>query len=225
MRIIKASDLFFFCLVLSIGAGIALWLRIWNPDTLLHQPLPIYQLAEQKISKVPGPAPRDYHAITLANADGGTVNFTVSLPRGAETLTKADRLPAMVLLTGFRSGRNSLVQIPDHGRNAIIAYDYPYDRTTWKSANGVERAWIAHRVAFQLPDEVAGLIAWVRRQPWADPDRVSLAGVSLGAVALPVIQRRATNAGHRTAASVIAYGGADLHVLARANLKDRKSVV
>ena len=231
MRIIKASDLFFFCLVLLLGAGIAVWLRIWNPDTLLHQALPLYQLATRTITPkieptVPNTPPRAYHAITLANAEGGTVNFTVSLPGGpggpggANKLAEGDRLPTLIVLTGLRDGRRNLDHIPNHGRNAIVAYDYPFDPKVWKSASAVERAWIANRVAHQLPDEVAGLIAWVRQQSWADPDRVSLVGVSLGAVALPVIQRRATNAGHRVAAAVIAYGGANLHALARANLKD-----
>jgi hypothetical protein len=123
--------------VLFAGAGLALWPRIWNPDTLLHQPLPIYQLAERHITKAPGVAPRDYHATTLANADGGTVHFTVSLPHGTEAPTKGDRLPTLVLLTGFNSGRNSLAQIPNHGRNALIAYDYPCDQTSWKTASGV----------------------------------------------------------------------------------------
>ncbi|MBT5110842.1 MAG: prolyl oligopeptidase family serine peptidase [Rhodospirillaceae bacterium] len=231
MRIIKASDLFFFCLVLLLGAGIAVWLRIWNPDTLLHQALPLYQLATRTITPItdataPNASPRAYHAITLANADGGSVNFTVSLPGGlggpggGGKLAAGDRLPTLVVLTGLRAGRRNLDHIPNHGRNAIVAYDYPFDPEVWKSASAVERAWIANRVAHQLPDEVAGLIAWVRQQSWADPDRVSLVGVSLGAVALPVIQRRATNAGHRVAATVIAYGGANLHALARANLKD-----
>jgi hypothetical protein len=137
MHIIKASGLFFFCLVLFAGTRITVWLRIWNPNTLLHQPLPIYQLAERHITKAPGVAPRDYHATTLANADGGTVHFTVSLPHGTEAPTKGDRLPTLVLLTGFNSGRNSLAQIPNHGRNALIAYDYPCDQTSWKTASGV----------------------------------------------------------------------------------------
>jgi hypothetical protein len=70
-----------------------------------------------------------------------------------------------------------------------------------------------------LPNEVAGLITWVRRQPWIDPDRVSLTGVSLCAVALPVIQWDATNAGDQSSSSIITYRGIDIHALARADLK------
>ena len=108
MHIIKASGLFFFCLVLFAGTRITVWLRIWNPDTLLHQPLPIYQLSERHITKAPGTAPRDYHVITLANADGGTVHFTVSLPHGTEALIKGDGLTVRVVLTRFRTGQNFL---------------------------------------------------------------------------------------------------------------------
>ncbi|MBL4719789.1 MAG: prolyl oligopeptidase family serine peptidase [Alphaproteobacteria bacterium] len=230
MRIIKASDIFFFCLVLSAGVGLALWLRIWNPDTLLRQALPIYQLANEIDEMAPGArgemapgasgeAPRLYKSITLANADGGEIRFTLSLPSDVD-LSKAADLPSLVMLTGFRAGRHSLDLIENHGRNAIIAYDYPYDPDDWRNASIFGRVWIAHQTAYRMPDEVAGLIAWVQRQPWADPDRVNLAGVSLGAIALPIAQRRAASTGHKVAASILAYGGLDLHALARTNLKD-----
>jgi uncharacterized protein (DUF433 family) len=130
MHIIKASGLFFFCLVLFAGTRITVWLRIWNPDTLLHQPLPIYQLSERHITKAPGTAPRDYHVITLANADGGTVHFTVCLPHGTEALIKGDGLTVRVVLTRFRTGQNFFRKIPNHDRNALIANDYPYCRTS-----------------------------------------------------------------------------------------------
>jgi dienelactone hydrolase len=222
MRIIKASDIFFFCLVLSAGVGIAVWLGVWNPDTLLRKALPLYQQASvsvEAVSRAPGQPPRIYKSITLANADGGEIHFTVSLP-SAEEFSAGGGLPSLVMLAGFRAGRNSLDLIANHGRNAIIAYDYHYDPARWRDASALERLWIAHETAYLIPDEVAGLIAWVQRQPWANPARVSLAGVSLGGIALPVAQRRAASAGHKVAASVIAYGGLDLHALARANLED-----
>jgi dienelactone hydrolase len=226
MRIIKASDIFFFCLVLSAGVGIAVWLRIWNPDTQLRKALPLYQQASETVEAVslaPGQPPRIYKSITLANADGGEIHFTVSLPSNvvqSGDLSAGGGLPSLIMLSGFRAGRNSLDLIDNHGRNAIIAYDYHYDPAQWGEANILERVWIAHETAYLIPNEVAGLIAWVERQPWADPSRVSLAGVSLGGIALPVAQRRAASAGHKVAASVIAYGGLDLHQLARANLDD-----
>jgi dienelactone hydrolase len=222
MRIIKASDIFFFCLVLSAGVGIAVWLRIWNPDTLLRKALPLYQQASETIETVcpaPGQPPRIYKTIRLANAGGGEIRFTVSAP-SADNLTTKGGLPSLIILSGLRTGRNSLDLIANHGRNAIIAYDYPYDRERWRDASVLERVLIAHETAYRMPDEVAGLIAWVQRQPWADPNRVSLAGVSLGGIALPIAQRRAASAGHKVAASVIAYGGLDLHALARVNLDD-----
>jgi pimeloyl-ACP methyl ester carboxylesterase len=69
-----------------------------------------------------------------------------------------------------------------------------------------------------VPRQLAAVVRWTRAQPWADPDRVSLVGVSLGALVLPAAQRMAAAHGERLGPSILAYGGTGLFDILRANL-------
>lgn len=220
MRLIKRFDLLFLSGALVVTAGVAVWLATWNPDAQIRDPLPIYRQASVSMSPDES-GKRDILDIRLVDTDdvGNDVTFSVSLPRGRSDEIAGEALPALIVISGFRSARQNLARIPQPGPNAIISYDYPYDSAEWKEATWFGRMLIARRVAYRIPNDVAGLMAWVRRQQWADPNRISLAGVSLGAVAVPVIRRRAAATGQPDGPSVIAYGGVDLRALAAANLK------
>ncbi len=217
MRLIKAFDVLFIIGAVLAGASVALWLSIWSPDAIVRDSLPLYRKAAQAINPS-ADGMRIIHDVKLVDPDGALVRFSVSLPAARPDAESAKKLPTLVVITGFRSAHQNLARITAPGLNAVASYDYPYDPKEWKAASLPGRAWIARRVAFRIPDEVAAMIAWIRRQDWADPNRVSLVGVSLGAVALPVIRRRVAAVGQKTAASVMAYGGADLQALARANI-------
>ena len=218
MRLIKGFEILFLCGALLVGAVVALWLSIWNPDAQIRDPLPLYRQASATVTADPG-GQRDILDVRLVDPDNAEVSFSVSLPKGHIGVDTGEKLPTLVVISGFRSAHQNLERIPEPGANAIISYDYPYAPREWKAASFLGRTLIARRVAYRLPDDVAGLMAWVRRQPWADPNRISLAGVSLGAVALPVIRRRASATGQTDGPSVIAFGGVDLQALAAANLK------
>lgn len=217
MRLIKGFEvLFLLGLVLAAG-GVALWLSMWSPDALIRDPLPLYRQANATFAPYDDKK-RDVQDVRLLDPDNSPVNFSVSLPKGRFVDDTGDKLPTLVVISGFRSARQNLERIPEPGPNAIISYEYPYEPKEWKDASSIGRVLIARRVAYRLPNDVAGLIAWIRRQHWADPERISLVGVSLGAVALPVINRRALATGKTTGPSVMAYGGVDLQALAAANL-------
>lgn len=218
MRLIKSFEVLFLAGALIAAALVALWLAIWSPDAQIRDPLPLYRQASVQTTP-DSTGTREIHDVRLLDPDNQVVSFSVSLPKGRINDDAGERLPSLVVISGFRSAHQNLDRIPEPGANAIISYDYPYDSKEWKDASFLGRALIARQVAYRIPNEVAGLMAWVRRQPWADPSRISLAGVSLGAVALPVIRRRAAATGQTDGPSVIAYGGTDLQSLAAANLK------
>ncbi len=217
MRLIKTFEILFLVGALLIGACVALWLAIWSPDALIRDPLPLYRQASASIT-ADAVNKRDIQDVQLVDPDDNVVRFSVSLPKGRFVDDAGEKFPTLVVITGFRSAHNNLERIPEPGPNAIISYEYPYDPREWKEASWIGRTFIARRVAFRLPNDVAGLMAWIRRQHWADPNRISLAGVSLGAVALPVIRRRASATGQTDGPSVIAYGGVDIQSMAAANL-------
>ena len=218
MRLIKGFEILFLGGALLAAAAVALWLAIWSPDAQIRDPLPLYRQASAEITP-DATGKRDIQDVRLVDPENQPVTFSVSLPKGHVADDSVEKLPTLVVISGFRSANHNLERIPEPGPNAIISYDYPYDSKEWKEADFFSRALIARRVAYRLPNEVAGLMAWVRRQPWADTSRISLAGISLGAVALPVIKRRAAATGQTDGPSVIAYGGVDIQALAAANLK------
>ena len=69
------------------------------------------------------------------------------------------------------------------------------------------------------------MVRWTRAQPWADPDRVSLVGVSLGALVLPAAQRMAAAHGETLGPSILAYGGTGLFDILHANLAQDRTLV
>ncbi len=218
MRLIKGFDILFLGGALLIGAAVAFWLSIWSSDAQILDPLPLYRQVSAAV--VPDASrKREIQDVRLIDPDDQVSTFYVSLPKDYLGNDTSEKLPVLVVISGFRSGHRNLAHIPEPGANAIISYDYPYDAKAWEEAGTFGRILIARRVAYRIPNEVAGLMAWVRRQPWADASRISLAGLSLGAVALPVIRRRASASGQPDGPSVIAYGGVDIQTLAEANLK------
>ena len=218
MRLIKGFEFLFLGGALMVAAAVALWLAIWSPDALIRAPLPLYRQASVSVS-ADASGKREILDVRLVDPDSRPVTFSVSLPKGRFDNNSGEKLPTLVVISGFRSAHHNLERIPEPGPNAIISYDYPYDAKEWKAAGIFGRALIARRVAYRLPNDVAGLMAWVRRQNWADANRISLAGISLGAVALPVIRRRASATGQTDSPSVIAYGGVDIQAITASNLK------
>jgi pimeloyl-ACP methyl ester carboxylesterase len=59
------------------------------------------------------------------------------------------------------------------------------------------------------------VVEWVAAQPWADRERMSLLGFSLGAIAVPASQRLVKARGLRVGWTVLAYGGANIGDLVR----------
>jgi len=218
MRLIKGFEILFFSATCLVAAAVALWLAVWSPGAQILDPLPLYRQASIDFA-TKSILHRSVQDVRLVDPDNQVMTFTVSLPKGKLAENIAGKLPVLIVISGFRSGYHNLERIPEPGPNAIISYDYPYDSKEWKEASFLGRALIARHVAYRIPDEIAGLMAWVGRQPWADETRISLAGISLGAVALPVIRRRASATGQIDGPSVIAYGGVDIQAIAAANLE------
>jgi hypothetical protein len=91
-------------------------------------------------------------------------------------------LPVLLLLGGFRTGKDAVELVGATEGIAYAAIDYPYTgqhdlSTFWGSMRAIPGAQQA------FLDTPAGLmlaLQWLLDQPWADEDRIELAGVSLG---------------------------------------------
>ena len=114
--------------------------------------------------------------VTLRSTSG--LEADVALKRKAE----ASRRPVAILLGGLDTGRKAIDLVPDPGEVAVVALSYPFRGSRDHDGLG----WIVEVPAIQdairdTPAAILLALDWVRVQPWADPDRIELVGVSLGA--------------------------------------------
>jgi len=111
-------------------------------------------------------------------ASGLAVNVRVLRPDRPD----ADTLPVIVLLGGHRTGRDAIDLIGHPGGLTIVALDYPYEgpdrlrgvRQISSSLRPIRRALL------DTPAAVSLALDWVLAEPWANPNRIELVGVSLG---------------------------------------------
>jgi hypothetical protein len=192
------------------------WLLLdGDPDRLVAEPLP--DVTSVSIVPYAGAGCHDGRRcqdVILGPDAARPIRVALSLPADAG----ARPLPTAVLIGGLRTGREALAHVPDLGRNALVTYEYPLDRNEWRRGFLPARIAAARNAALAVPGQLAAVVRWARAQPWADRERVSLVGVSLGALVLPAAQRAAAAHGETVAASILAYGGTDLRAIVRANL-------
>ncbi|HSA83020.1 MAG TPA: hypothetical protein VLE23_19540, partial [Geminicoccaceae bacterium] len=205
--------------LLALHVGLAVgWLRLdaqSDPQRLIAGPLP--DVTAARVRPYAGDGCRENRLcqdVVLDPAPERPVRIAISLPEDAGP----EPLPAVILVGGLRTGREALVHLRDLGRNAVITYEYPL------RGDDVRRGFLPARLvamraaALAVPRQLAAVVRWTRAQPWVDPDRVSLVGVSLGALALPAAQRMAAAHGESVGRSILAYGGTGLFDILRANL-------
>lgn len=156
---------------------------------------------------------RRYGDVTLATARAGTVRITTSRPAS----TRSGGLPLALIVGGLRTGREALDFVPRHGDNLLAAYEYPGGGERFDGA-GLADAPEIRRAILRVPAQVRAAAIFLRQEPSVDHERTSLLGFSLGALFVPAAQRLASERGRPFHGLVIAYGGADLARLLRANL-------
>ncbi len=186
-----------------------------TPDLWLLRPAP--RAVETGAADVPGhytSGGRVVSRLNLAGPDAMPIEAAVSRP-----LINEWRLPVIILIGGFDTGERSVDRVSEPGANVVIGYGYPDSGVLKADGNPVEKLFLAQRSAHRVPGQIAALAEWAAAQPWADPHRVVLVGVSLGAILAPAAAQAMDEAGVPPEATVLAYGGADLEALAGANLR------
>lgn len=116
-------------------------------------------------------------AVRVHARSGLQVNLRVLRPAG-----ETGPLPLMVLLGGHRTGRDAVELFGAPGRFVVAALDYPYDGPEKPRGLGQSLATIpaARRTLLDTPAAVLLAIEWLAVQPWVDPDRMEIVGVSFG---------------------------------------------
>lgn len=193
--------------LLIVTAGALAWYMARDPLAILaHAGGPPTVLTDD-IRTVEGRILRD---VVLETGQLGQAHIRLSLPHPMPD----ERMPVVLVLGGLRTGADSVSLIRDAGRNVLVGYDWPLPS---RLPRGLELLYgllsLRSRV-LHVPGQVEAALRWIVRQPWADGERISLVGFSLGALAAPAVQRLLEARGHRLGWTVLAYGGAPLGELA-----------
>jgi hypothetical protein len=143
----------------------------------------------------------------------GQIGLAISLPN---PLPKRP-LPIVMVLGGLATGERNIRNIPDGGDNAIVGYDWPVPTRLPQGWGFVRDAADLYGLALRVPGQVAAALDWLAGQGWADPQRTSILGFSLGALAVPAAQHLAEVRGRAIGWTVLAYGGSPIGALLAAN--------
>ena len=121
---------------------------------------------------------RSGETLRLLSTTGLEIDMRVLRPAGEIT----GKLPVLILVGGHTTGKDAvdLVGAPDG--MAFAAIDYPYaggklEESFWEVIRAIPRIQDAF---IDTPPGLSLALSYLLEQPWADPDRVELVGVSLG---------------------------------------------
>lgn len=195
-------------------AGWGLWARSQDPLGRLMQDSAAVQVLDDRERPwtTPSGEVRRRHDLRFAGPRGQTVRAALSLPAEG-----SGPWPVLVVAGGFRTDLESLSLAGPHGTWALLAYGYPGTPEAWRRGALLPKVPALRRAALGVPGELAGVMDWARRQPWAAS--VHYAGFSLGAILGPAALAVAEARGVPVASSVLAFGGADLGLLFDRNVR------
>ncbi len=177
-----------------------------DPSHVLPLPAGPPSVASQGLERRDG---RMIVHLRLADPAVGEIGLAVSLPDPLPP----EPLPIVLVLGGLGRGADNIKPIERPGANAVVGYDWPLPIDV---PDGLRLLPVAPELAgqaYQVPGQVVAALDYLSAQPWADGERVSLLGFSLGALATPAVQAQADRAGHAIGWTVLAYGGAPMHRL------------
>lgn len=117
-------------------------------------------------------------SVRLRSTTGLEVAMRVLLPDA----DVSEKFPLVLVLGGHETGKDAVDLVGAADGIAYAAIDYPYHGGTdldnfWKSVAAIPDVQNAF---LDSPPAVSLALHWLMQQPWLDPDRAEIAGVSLG---------------------------------------------
>jgi len=114
--------------------------------------------------------------VGLWSSTGLSVELRVLRPASSEPL------PVLIMLGGHDTGRDAVDLVGEPDGVAFVALDYPYTANQhpdgfWESIGIVDDI---QRAFLDSPPALSLTLDWLLEQPWVDPAKVNLIGLSLG---------------------------------------------
>ena len=151
--------------------------------------------------------------LKLLNSQGTHLEYFVREPRRATR-----PLPAVFILAGVETGRESLDLIDDRDDLLLVSMNYPRREELALSGLGLVLApYVLRRMAFDSLEGGVLALDYLSRRTDVDQERIILLGVSFGSPIIVALGARDP----RADAVVLIYGGGDLGGLARTNLREK----
>ncbi|MDH3451107.1 MAG: hypothetical protein OEN20_01720 [Gammaproteobacteria bacterium] len=116
--------------------------------------------------------------VSLVSSSGLTVDLRLMRP-----VDSGERAhPTLLLIGGQRTGKRAVDLLERPGDLAFAAIDYPYDGPQrmpgfWQMAGALLDV---QRATIDTPPAVWLAVDWLIGQPWVDPQRIELVGISFG---------------------------------------------
>lgn len=174
-----------------------------EPKVVLEKHYPIFDQKEKRI----------YRDVVLKSDEANEVRFTLSLPEKISS----EGLPCIIIVGGLETGRESLQFIPEHGQYALIGYEYPRRLKALRSIRFLWRRFAVRQEMIRIPSQIFAMVQYIEKEPWFNRQPVDVMGYSFGAVFIPLIYVKAKRANKKLGPGVMAYGGAGIQCLVRAN--------
>ena len=157
---------------------------------------------------------RIYEDVILDCGGDGEANFTISLPQKIPQ----GGLPCIAIVGGLKTGRESLQFVPDHGDYALIAYEYPDALQKLRKINVLWNLYSVRSAALEVPPQLLAMVKYLQKQPWINDEPINIMGYSFGAIFIPVTYVDAEQQNICLGPGVMAYGGAGIYCVFKANL-------
>ena len=140
--------------------------------------------------------------LTLLNSQGKHLEYFIREPRRATR-----PLPAVFILAGVETGRESLDLIDDRDDLLLLSMNYPRRETLSLDGFGLLLApYVLRRMAFESLEGGVLALDYLSRRTDVDQKRIILLGVSFGSPIIVALGARDP----RADAVVLIYGGGDL---------------
>ena len=151
--------------------------------------------------------------LRLINSRGEHLEYFIREPRDVKR-----PLPAVFILAGVETGRESLDLIDDRDDLLLVSMNYPRREELALSGLGLVLApYVLRRMAFDSLEGGVLALDYLSRRTDVDQERIILLGVSFGSPIIVALGARDP----RADAVVLIYGGGDLGGLARTNLREK----
>lgn len=146
---------------------------------------------------------RDYYQLLFTHSVMKNIRILISGPQGF--LANNKKYPVLFMSAGFFSGMASVALVENPGDMILVGFEYPSNMDMIKKDPS-----LLFKTIRLVPGQIALTLEWLKSQTWAS-DKLSVMGVSLGSLFMPVSLRLAELRGVTTTSTIFAFGGA--HIL------------